>query len=554
MNNRKKNPMIASNAIWVNQYLRLNSNLRKDPHQPFIPWNKRIVHLNIYTTFKWFISLIFMVTWLGMASPNALAQDVNTNSEKSLLILHTNDMHDHIRPDYTGIGGMPFVSGYIRKVRKERPNILVLDAGDVAEKGELVARHTNSEFTFEMMARIGYDAWTPGNHDYDFGMEALPRFTEIAGMDLVCINLLDDSGKPAYPVSRVYNINGLRIGVIGAIAPRNRPHMNLDETAIAMRDEANRLENETDILVGLMHISNRDAALIARVATGLNILIAGHSHEETHEPVIVPETGALIVQAGDYARMVGRLDLVFDTVTDEITSYSYELVEMDHHTIEPDIEMIEMVRRRELELTPESQQIVSWSPRTVSYAEVGLLAAEALRIASGADIALHKTRHIVRAELPAGILDVNAFYRTGGERGNELVLVELTGLEINHYIQGLPMNRWLPTQWSGFKGGFDGKLFHSDLNPARMYRVVMPLREWDQRFYRMFDRVKNQPENWPGIEPIERSLEISELSLTWTDAVRILLEQYRENGNSLLESIGKMAEETGQTGLLDITY
>ncbi|MFU8862124.1 MAG: bifunctional metallophosphatase/5'-nucleotidase, partial [Cyclonatronaceae bacterium] len=461
---------------------------------------------------------------------------------------------DHLRPDYTGIGGLPFVSGYIRSIRSGRSDVLVLDAGDVAEKGEIVARKTNSEFTFEMMGRVGYHAWAPGNHDYDFGIDALHRFTSLAGMDIVCINLLREDGTLEFSPSAVYTINDVTIGVIGAIAPRDRPSLNLEETAFAIRDEASRLRESTDLVIGLMHISNRDALRIAQVATELDIIIAGHSHEETHQPVTVPETGAIIIQAGDYARMVGSLELRLDAESGQILSYDYKLIEMDHLKIVPDLEMLEMVRSKELELAPESQNIVSWSPRKVSYAEVGILAAEALRFATGADVGLHKTRHIVRAELPAGILDVNAFYRTGGERGHQLIMVELTGLEIAHYVQALPMNRWLPTQWSGFSGRFNGNRFESDLDAGKLYRVVMPLREWDQRFTRIMERVKSNPESWPGIAPIERSLNVTELQETWTDAVRILLEYYRQSGAGLLESIQGIANETGQAELLDIRY
>jgi 2',3'-cyclic-nucleotide 2'-phosphodiesterase (5'-nucleotidase family) len=495
---------------------------------------------------------ILLMLFLGMVCilpQSAKGQNETTSGEKSLLILHTNDIHDHLRPDYSGTGGLPFVSGYIRKVRSERSDVLVLDAGDVAEKGELVARKTNSEFTFEMMKRVGYNAWTPGNHDYDFGMEALHRFTLLAGMDIVCINLFREDGRLEFPASVIYKINELSIGVIGAIDPRDRLSLNLEETAIAIRDEAAKLSAETDLIIGLMHITNRDASYIAKIASDLDIIIAGHSHQETHQPIVVPETGVIILQAGDYARMVGSLDLRMNAETGKIQSYEYELIEMDHLSIAPDLEMIELVRRKELELAPESQQIVSWSPRRVSYTEVGLLAAEALRVSTGADVAFHKTRHIVRADLPAGILDLNAFYRTGGERGHHLIMVELTGSEIADYIQALPMNRWLPTQWSGFRGHFNGDRFETDLDPARMYRVVMPLREWEQRFTRIVDRVKSDPESWPGISPVERNLEITGVEETWTEAVGMLLESYRQSGSDLLESIKIIAIDTGQESL-----
>jgi len=47
----------------------------------------------------------------------------------TVLILHTNDFHDHIRPGYDRVGGMAYVAGYIGAARRGRDDVLVLDAG-----------------------------------------------------------------------------------------------------------------------------------------------------------------------------------------------------------------------------------------------------------------------------------------------------------------------------------------------------------------------------------------------------------------------------------------
>ncbi len=470
---------------------------------------------------------------------------------RSLLVLHTNDIHDHVRADYDGVGGLPFISGFVRSVREKRDDILMMDAGDVAEKGDLVARRTDSDLTFRAMERVGYDVWAPGNHDHDFGVDALYRFTELAKMDIVCINLLKEDGSTEFPASVVYAINGIRVGVIGAIRPRNVLSLDLEETAQAMGEEARRLKPETDIIFGLVHISVNNSIKIARAAPDIDVIISGHSHQKTPEPVVVPETGALIVQAGNYAKFVGWLELQVDVINRELTSYEYQLVEMNHREIAPDLEMMEWFRQQEMELAPEATRIISWSPRSVSRIEVGILAAEALRRATNSDIALHKTAHIVRSNIPPGIHDVNAVYRSGGERGEFLVKVELAGSEINDYIQGLPYNNWLPTNWSGFHGSFDGRSFHSDLEPDRLYTVVMPEREWRQRFVRLFNRVERDPEDWPEISAIKRKLDVSDIKTKWIEAVTFLLEEFRRENILLLEGISAIAEETGQSDILE---
>jgi 2',3'-cyclic-nucleotide 2'-phosphodiesterase (5'-nucleotidase family) len=477
----------------------------------------------------------------------AYAQSGSAGTEKTLLILHTNDMHDHVRPDYDGIGGIPFISGFVSEVRSQRNDVIVLDAGDVAEKGDLVARKTGSELTFEALSRIGYHAWTPGNHDHDFGIAALRRFTELAGMDILCINLLKEDGSTEFDPSGIYNIDGLRVGVIGAIVPRKDLSLNLEETARAMARESQRLKPETDIVLALVHMSVRDAVYISNIAADIDVFITGHSHQRLHEAVSVPQTGALVVQAGSDANYVGWLELTIDTRVGKILSYDSKLVEMNHLVVSPDLELLEWVRRKEVEISPEAQKIVGWAPREINYAEVGYLAAEALRKATEADIAFNHSEQIIRSTLPAGILDVNAIYRTGGERGHRLIEIELSGSEIHNYLQGLQVSRWIQTQWSGFHGVVEDGIFKSNLEMERLYRVVMPEMEWETRFQNLFRRVTERPNEYPGISPPDRALVPKVLDISWTDAMISLLNEWKRTGIGLVEGLQKIVHETGQT-------
>lgn len=490
--------------------------------------------------------LIPLLTIALFIFSSADAQHKPDDTEKTLLILHTNDMHDHLRPDYDGVGGIPFISGFIRNIRSQRNDVIVLDAGDIAEKGDLVARKTGSDMTFESLTRVGYHAWAPGNHDHDFGIEALHRFSKLAGMDILCINLLKEDGTLEFEPSAIYDIDGLRVGVIGAIVPRGERSLNLEETALAMARESNRLIPDTDVVLAVIHMSVRDAAYISNRAPDIDVFITGHSHQTLREALTIPHTGAVIVQAGSDAKYVGSLELTLDTVHRNMLSYDYKLVEMDHRRIAPDLELLEWVRQKEMEIAPEANKIVSWSPREINYAEVGYLAAEALRISTGADIAFNHTEHIVRSTLPAGILDVNAFYRTGGERGHQLILVEMTGSEIHSYVQGLNISQWFQTQWSGFHGIVDNGAIETDLIPDKMYRVVMPQREWDNRFLRLFRRVADSPDNWPGVEALERLLEPIPLDISWTEAMVHLLNMWNQNNIGLEEGLQNIIDETGQ--------
>src|SRR5688500_16283043 len=152
-----------------------------------------------------------------------------------VLILHTNDLHDHVRAGENRLGGLPYVSGYVKQVRAQRSDVLLVDAGDVAEKGDLVAFKTHSEMTYEALRRIGYDGVTIGNHEHDeAGLAGLRRYEAALGQRLLSLNLLEADGMPAFEPSRVINVNGVRVGLIGLIVPRQERCLNFADSGRAL--------------------------------------------------------------------------------------------------------------------------------------------------------------------------------------------------------------------------------------------------------------------------------------------------------------------------------
>ena len=144
-------------------------------------------------------------------------------------ILHTNDMHAQFVPAPATwvqqtprplIGGMVALDYFVRQQRVLHPNSLLLDAGDIST-GTLLSKISfngalNGGFV-EMMNLIGYDAITIGNHEFDEGHENMKRLFAIAQFDVLSANLTID-GKLAVPLPyKIYNVGGLRVGVIGLV-------------------------------------------------------------------------------------------------------------------------------------------------------------------------------------------------------------------------------------------------------------------------------------------------------------------------------------------------
>jgi 5'-nucleotidase len=415
----------------------------------------------------------------------------------SLVILHTNDLHDHVRPGYGGTGGLPYVAGYIESVRAGRSDVLVLDAGDVREKGDLVAFRSEGRVTYQAMKRIGYDAVTIGNHDHDAGLAGLRRYEEFLGQPLLNLNLLKPDGTPAFTASRIINVGGVKVGIIGMIVPRP-PGESLDfeSSGRALDQEARRLGADTHLVVALCHIGVKDCTRWSKLAPSVAVFVSGHTHEVVPRPVIVPETGAIIVQAGSYAEWVGRLELTIDLAAKKIVEQHGELVRMSHDTIPADAALLADVRREERALCPEASEVVAHTRAPIQLG-MAWLAAAALREAAGTEIGFCHPGQTLRSPLPAGEVDVNALFLTGGQDGNVTVRTELTGAEITAYVRSLTRQLNDQTAWAGFVATRDpapdgGTMINTNLQPDRRYSVIMPEREWTTRLQREVARLQEK--------------------------------------------------------------
>jgi 2',3'-cyclic-nucleotide 2'-phosphodiesterase (5'-nucleotidase family) len=455
-----------------------------------------------------------------------------------LLILHTNDLHDHVRPGYGGVGGLPYVAGYVAQVRAERRDVLLLDAGDVTEKGDLCAFKTRSVMTYEMLRRMEYDALTLGNHDHDQGLDWLRRYEATLGQQFVCLNRVGPGGEALFPASRLVERGGIKIAIIGLMVPQDEGTLGLEESGRRLAVEAERLDREAHLVIALVHHGTKAATQWARQAPAVDIFVTGHTHEVLRTPLVQPDSGAVIVQAGWNARFVGRLEIEVDLATGKVVRHEGSLVEMKHAAVAPDPALVAWVRERERAVSPEAGEFVLNNAATVGF-EMAWLAAEALRRQAGTDLAFCHPGHIIRNPLPPGPVDVNALFRTGGQRGHSVVRASLTGAEIEAYLNSLGGPPSDQTAWAGMvvteESASGGRtVLSTNLDPAKPYSVVMPELEWSKRFLRAAGRQKSGP-------LAGRRFAATPVAATYTDALWRFLRGRSEAPQLLLEEAREIA-------------
>src|SRR5437762_13162118 len=135
------------------------------------------------------------------AVPTLASAAATLNSDTVCIsILHTTDLHGHILPtsDYDGNsdrGGMARCVTQIRRWRRENPNSVLIDVGDVYQ-GTDVSLRSKGELMIDLFNHVNYDAWIIGNHEFDWGMETFIDALQRSTMPVLAANTVLN-GKPA---------------------------------------------------------------------------------------------------------------------------------------------------------------------------------------------------------------------------------------------------------------------------------------------------------------------------------------------------------------------
>jgi len=257
-------------------------------------------------------------------------------AETVITILHTNDTHSQIDPlppndRNAGKGGVARRATLVKRIRKENPNTLLVDAGDVMQ-GTPYFNFYKGEVEYKAMSAIGYDAGTLGNHEFDNGVDALAAALKHASFDIVSANY-DVTGTVLQGRVKRYvvkTLGGIRVGLFGLgvspvalITPDNFKGVTFIDPAIAARDVVKKLREEErcSLVVCMSHLGyyedgQRGDAFIASKIDGIDFIASGHTHTFMEEPVTQKQpcgANTLIFQVGRSGIYVGRVDFTFRT-------------------------------------------------------------------------------------------------------------------------------------------------------------------------------------------------------------------------------------------------
>lgn len=260
-------------------------------------------------------------------------------TEKKITILHTNDVHSHIESfpnghdKYPNIGGVAKRASLISKIRSQNPNTFLFDAGDIFQ-GTPYFNYFGGEVEFKMMSKLGYDASTIGNHDFDNGIGGLEKQLPNASFDFLISNydfrntILDGKTKPY----KIFHTQGLKIGVFGIgikleglVDPILYKETIYQDPIEITQDISGYLKNEEqcDLIICLSHLGyyykkNPEAISdlnLAKNTKNIDLIIGGHTHTFLKKPTVVKnveDKNLLVNQVGCWGVNMGKIDFIFD--------------------------------------------------------------------------------------------------------------------------------------------------------------------------------------------------------------------------------------------------
>jgi 2',3'-cyclic-nucleotide 2'-phosphodiesterase (5'-nucleotidase family) len=275
--------------------------------------------------------MILLSVLLAFQNPPAAPSATQVDTAH-VVVVATTDIHgrvlgwDYVR-DAAAPGGLSRAATALETLRARYPdNLVLVDAGDLLQGNPFAAYYgrydkRQPQPIVDALNALQYDVVTPGNHDFDFGVDFLRNAAKQATYRYVSANIQDSTGGPFFPQTVVLQRGPVKVGITGFTTPgvmlwdraqlggRARVRRIAGAAPLALA----RLDGEgADIKIVLTHSGfgestydttgvgpENDAAAFATMNPKPDVVIVGHTHREIRDTVI---NGVHFVQPKNWAQ------------------------------------------------------------------------------------------------------------------------------------------------------------------------------------------------------------------------------------------------------------
>ncbi len=408
----------------------------------------------------------------------AIAEEAAPALTKDVVVLYTSDVHCGIDQGW-GYAGL----AALRDAYAADSHVVLVDNGD-AIQGEPVGTMTKGEALIDLMNAVGYDIATPGNHEFDYGMERFFELAEKANFPYISANF-NKEGELVFKPYVIKEFDGVKIAFVGISTPKtltsSTPAYFMDDAgnfvygffqdetgeklyaAVQTAVDAAKAEG-AQYVVAMGHTGNEAAAqpwtyadIIANT-TGINAYLDGHSHDKD-QVVMKNKAGEDVVRSASGTKLegIGCLRIAKDgKISSSVIEWAYDFdasaiiknditVAVGNATVALDAKLNEVVAFTQVDLVIRDPET---GVRIVRTAETNLgdLCADAYRDQSGADVAIVNGGG-VREIIKAGDITLNDILKVH-PFGNVMCVIELTGQQL---LEALEYGcKDVPNEFGGF--------------------------------------------------------------------------------------------------------
>lgn len=409
---------------------------------------------------------------------------LTSNVPEHIYILYTNDIEGSLLPSTAWwmspyfpppLGNAAAAATLIKEKRREADSLgygfLLLDTGDMFV-GSPIGEFSQGKAVIDYFNYCGYNLLSPGNHDYDMGVDVFKEFVKNVDAQFICSNIIYDETQKNVDYLKPYTIiefGELRIGVFGLLTEymkgmttpeRFKNHTVLPEIETAKRFVDTLKSKSVDLIFAMTGIGLRhDKRLVENVA-GIDVIFGSHSATALEQPYEDSINHTIICQNYSHLTSIGFLDLVIDKENKKIKKYGGELIDLLTDEIEPDSVLLKILNNWEKITKKGFDEVIGYAKNELTRAgfeesAMGNLITDAMREYFSADIAIHNSGGI-RANIEKGEITYRDCYNVDA-LSNTAVLMKMTGEQIIKVLEVGVNGHHAIFQVSGIKFKYNSK-------------------------------------------------------------------------------------------------
>ena len=367
-------------------------------------------------------------------------------------IYYINDFHGAILPDSDQLG-MSYIANFLVTKKEANPdNVIILAGGDILQ-GTALSNYYNGYSTISMMNEMNFDAYTIGNHEFDWGLNTVTAYFDgnsdngesnfpLLGANVFYEGTTDipEGIDPYVIIERA----GLKIGIIGTIGYGLESSIATSKISgyefaepVAIIESYSyylRTVEKVDMVFVVSHDSGRINERVAALTGDYRVdaIFNGHSHQT----YALTNLGLPVIQSGSSGEYVGHIRFTFD---DEglLSAYSAENLDFYDsdlfHTQNASVQAL--IDRYQLETDELFNDPLIVAGENLSQGELTYWIARLMRITTGSDIAFHNIGG-TRTNIDDGeMINLGVLYQVW-PFDNIVKTVWLTGAQINAFKSG----------------------------------------------------------------------------------------------------------------------